>query len=464
MPHRDPEAPSAMPVPIPDVRLPDRFRFWKWWVCGLLLLATTVNYMDRQTLSQLAVRIKSDFHMDNSDYATVESAFALAFAMGGLAMGWLADRINVRWLYPAAVLVWSGAGFVTGYAQGFSSLLICRFLLGLAEAGNWPCALRTTQRILQPEERTMGNSILQSGAAVGAILTPLIVLALVRRTDTWRYPFLLIGSLGLVWAVLWLLSVRSRDLSLKHVAPPDVAANGAPQFRAAGVSALAVRRFLVLMVLVVCINATWHFFRAWLPLILQEQYGYNEEQVGWFTTLYYLSTDAGSLAAGFATLLLARRGMSVHGSRVSVFFVFALITSLAVVAAFLQSGMLLLVLFLVIGFGSLGVFPNYYTFSQELTVRHQGKVTGGLTCTCWLAMAGWQKVIGWLVQGTGSHAIAMVLAGLMPMLGFLVLILFWGPTAPAKPLEVPAPTDTEAGVPDARITTAEPIARSVRPG
>src|SRR6266851_591436 len=164
-----------MSVVIPDLRLPERSRHWKWWVCGLLLLATTVNYMDRQTLSQMAVRVQNEFGLSNLDYARIESGFALAFAAGALLMGWLADRINVRWLYPTAVLVWSAAGFVTGFATGFYSLLACRFLLGLAEAGNWPCALRTTQHILPPAERTMGNSILQSGAAFGALLTPLIV-------------------------------------------------------------------------------------------------------------------------------------------------------------------------------------------------------------------------------------------------------------------------------------------------
>src|SRR5205823_4128833 len=110
-----------------------------------------------------------------------------------IVMGWLADRWNVRWIYPLAVLAWSLAGFLTGLAFDFTTLLICRFLLGLAEAGNWPCALRTTQRVLAPAERAMGNSILQSGAALGAVLTPIIVVVLTTATGTWRYPFMVIG-------------------------------------------------------------------------------------------------------------------------------------------------------------------------------------------------------------------------------------------------------------------------------
>src|SRR5437762_4470895 len=154
---------------------PSRGRAWKWWVCGLLLLATMINYMDRLTLNQMAPRIKDELHLRNEQYGEIERAFGIAFAVGILIVGWTADRWNVRWIYPATLLGWSTAGFVTGFSQTFFSLLACRFALGLFESGNWPCALRTTQRLLPRSERTLGNSMLQSGAALGAILTPLIV-------------------------------------------------------------------------------------------------------------------------------------------------------------------------------------------------------------------------------------------------------------------------------------------------
>lgn len=412
-----------MAVVIPPLTLPGRTAVWKWSVCGLLLLATTINYMDRQTLVQLADRILTEFDLNEKDYGRIESAFALAFAFGALLMGWLADRVNVRWLYPAVVLVWSLAGFITGYAQGFTSLLLCRFLLGLAESGNWPCALRTTQRILPPAERTMGNGILQSGAALGAILTPLVVIAAVRWTDSWRFPFLIIGAIGLSWVLLWLITVRTDDLALQPQLG-DLSPTAEP-FRWPDWS--VTRRFLALVVLVVAINSAWHFFRAWLPLFLQRQHGYNLEQTSYFTAAYYLATDLGSLSAGFATLWLARRGFSVHRSRVLVFLACALLTSLSVVAATLPPGPLLLGLLLVVGFGALGLFPNYYSFSQELTVRHQGKVTGALGCCCWLVMAGLHELVGEQVQRTRSYSVGVALAGLAPIVGFVAFLALWGP-------------------------------------
>src|SRR5262249_52113674 len=130
--------------------VPGRTSAWKWWVCGLLLLATMINYMDRLTLNLLSKPIMDTFELDARDYALLESAFARAFALGAIVAGWLADRWNVRWMYALAVLAWSLAGFATGLVTGFLALLLCRVVLGLAEAGNWPCALRTTQHILPP--------------------------------------------------------------------------------------------------------------------------------------------------------------------------------------------------------------------------------------------------------------------------------------------------------------------------
>jgi ACS family hexuronate transporter-like MFS transporter len=408
--------------------VPARSQAWKWWTCGLLLLATMLNYMDRQTLSLTVNDIYEEFGKSPSRYGLTESAFAVAFALGALLVGWMADRWNIYWVYPAAVLVWSAAGFVTGFARGWVGLMACRFLLGLAEAGHWPCSLRTTQHLLPPDQRGMGNGILQSGAAIGAVVTPFVVLALVTGPGEWRYPFWVVGGLGVTWVVLWLLWVRPSDLPT----PRSAASHAAPEgpFRAEDAAApwhfLRDRRFWVLVVVAISINTAWHYFRAWLPQVLTDV-GYRQEDSILFNSAFYAAADAGALGIGFATLHLGRRGLAVHRARMLTFAACTVLTGLGVVAALLPRGPVLLVLLLVIAFGSLGLFPNYYSFSQELTVRHQGKVTGTLGCLNWLAVALVQAVVGVLVEWTGYHSLGMILASLAPFAGLTALVLFWKP-------------------------------------
>ena len=178
-------------------------RAWQWWVSGLLLLATMLNYMDRQTLANLSVRITDELSLSQERYGDLELAFGWAFAAGSLAFGILADKLPVRWLYPAVVIGWSAVGVLTGFSQGYGSMLVCRTLLGFFEAGHWPCALRTTQAVLARKDRMMGNSLLQSGGAFGAIITPLVIRAIVGNDmseGAWRPPFVVIGLVGLAFA------------------------------------------------------------------------------------------------------------------------------------------------------------------------------------------------------------------------------------------------------------------------
>jgi ACS family hexuronate transporter-like MFS transporter len=395
-----------------------------------------INYMDRLTLNQLQVPLEKDLGLvEDVHYSFLEAGFGLAFAVGAIVFGFLVDRWNVFWVYPLALIAWSAAGFFTGFAQGFVSLLVCRACLGLVEAANWPCALRTTQRILPPADRSMGNSILQSGAAVGAIIVPLLLLVIFdkARPETWRAPFLIIGAVGTLWVVLWWVSVRPADLALPTKAAPQAVAVAPALPRR-----VFLRRFLALIVLVVTINMTWHFLRAWHPKFLQKAHGFTPQQTFVFSAAYYLFTDVGALTAGFTTLWLARRGMAVHASRRLVFLIGALLAGLCLAVPFLTTPWLLIGALLLVGFGALGVFPCYYSFSQDLTTRSQGKVTGTLGACCWGAMFLWQIAIGQIVSRMGSYMVPFLIAGLVPLVGFAALLLLWGPTAPPEPVKEPA--------------------------
>jgi ACS family hexuronate transporter-like MFS transporter len=398
---------------------PPRGPWFRWYVCGLLLLATTVNYMDRQTLANAASRVKADFQLTNEQYGELETFFGLAFAGGALGFGFLVDRVGVRWLYPGVLLAWSAMGIATGWAQTFAGLLACRTLLGLFESGHWPCALKTTQRLLPASQRTLGNSILQSGASVGAIITPLVMAAmLTEEVGSWRLAFQVIGAAGLVWAVLWLPAVRASDLA----APPEEASR---RDGTALSSATVVRKLCVLIVVVATINTCWHLFRVWLPLFLQEGRGYSERFALGFTSAYYVATDVGCLLAGWASIALHRRGLSVGTARWLVFTTCAVGTALSIGVAYTPRGGLLLTQLLVIGAASLGLFPCYYSLTQELSARHQGKISGFLGMAAWLSAAPMHKFFGRLVDQTHSYDLGFAVVGCLPLVAAVVWWLAW---------------------------------------
>lgn len=393
-----------------------RSKAWRWGVCLLLLAATTINYMDRVTLSNTALRVKTEFSLTNAQYGAVEEGFSYAFAIGSLIFGILADRTNVRYLYPTVLVCWSAMGFFSGLVKNFEGLWVCRTLLGLFEAGHWPCALTTIHRILEPKDRAMGNGLLQSGASIGAIVTPLVIQELLDRGLGWRMPFQIVGLVGVAWAIVWLLCIKSADIA----AP----AGDAPPWRELKDAVLS-RRFLALLIMISLINSTWQLLRAWLPLFLQEGRGYAEGTANRFTSAYYIATDLGVLTTGFVALRLVKWGRSVHSSRVILFVAMASLAALTLVASTLPQGLPLLGTLVVVGFGALGVFPCYYSFTQEMPGRHVGKINGLLAAGGWVVTGFIQKQFGSMVDQRHSYDLGVALAGCAPLLALALFLALW---------------------------------------
>ncbi|MFO0935471.1 MAG: MFS transporter [Gemmataceae bacterium] len=418
---------------------------WRWGVCGLLLLATTLNYMDRVALNQSSVRISQALRLDNVEYGSLESVFSLAFAVGTLVTGWLVDRAGVRWIYPLAVAGWSLAGFCTGFANTFAVLLICRCSLGFFEAANWPCGVRTVREAMPPAERSLGNSLFQSGTAIGAIITPLIILLCMQYADpheserlatvavaggavvnvvglpaesTWRLPFLAIGLLGFVWVFAWFLLPKGL-FDRKSNSP--VSASSIASFS----SVFRDRRFFILIAVIVGVNFAWHTFRIWLPKYLVHAGGYSEAAMLKFSTLFYISADVGTWTVGLATLFLARRGFPLHSVRVAAFAGCTGLVLLSTMVVWVRQEWLLPVLLLAVGFGSLGLFPTYFALSQELSATHQGKVTGTLGFINALVMAAMSAGQGAVIEATKRYDWALSVAGVPALIALMVLVYCW---------------------------------------
>jgi ACS family hexuronate transporter-like MFS transporter len=229
-----------------------------------------------------------------------------------------------------------------------------------------------------------------------------------------------VGLVGTLWVVVWLAVIRRGDLSSTSSQP------GTADGGRAGVWRLLLdRRFLVLLVVVACINSTWQLVRAWLPMFLQKGRGYSEPDALYFNSAYYIATDVGCLAAGAATMWLVGRGVPVHRSRLVVFAGCAALPALTTAVSFTPAGPLLLGLLLLVAAGSLGLFPCYYSFTQELSARHMGKVTGLLGAWGLFISSPLQNLFGQVVDQTGSYDAGIAVVGWPPMLALVVMLVFW---------------------------------------
>ena len=382
-----------------------------------------INYMDRQVLANMSVRIREQLELTRSEYGNIEWAFGTAFAFGSLAFGFIVDRVSVRWLYPSVLLAWSAVGFATGFVWNYSSLLTCRALLGFFEAGHWPCALVVTHTILSKQERPFGNSILQSGASLGAILTPILIAGffmLNQDEQAWRPPFQLVGLVGVFWAVAWCLAIPQGSLDREKTT--DHPGSDATNWM---IDLLENRRFWALAIMVISINTSWQLIRAWLPMFLQEGRDYSERSALFFNSAYYLATDVGCIGAGFVAMWLARQGMNVHRSRLVTYAGCSLLACCTCLAAVLPQGWALLAVLLVVGAGTLGLFPCYYSFTQELSAANLGTATGILSFLGWIVASPLHRVLGGYVDATRSFDLGLAMVGLAPLLGLAAMLVLW---------------------------------------
>ena len=237
-----------------------------------------------------------------------------------------------------------------------------------------------------------------------------------------------IGSLGLVWVVLWFITIPGRMLNPSEQ-PQTARESGAVRFK----DVFRDKRFWVLLAVVVSINITWHGYRTWLPLYLQKQRDYSALEMSQFMTYYYLVADVGSWTVGLATLYLCRRGMDVHMARTLAMAGCAGMTLCAVSVPFLPNDWQLQAGLFAVAFGGLGLFPTYFALSQEVSSKHQGKVTGTLGACAHISLAMIYPIEGRIVKLSGSYELVLAGVGFAPLFALGVLLWFWPPRRDTHP-------------------------------
>src|SRR5688500_10768415 len=178
----------------------------RWVIIALIFFATLINYIDRLTVSVLAPLIVKDLQLTNTEFGGIATWFLLAYTISQSLSGKLYDRIGIKKGFMVSIVVWSLAAIAHAFATGLRSLSAFRFVLGLGEAGNWPGAAKTVAVWFPARQRAFGMAIFNSGAAIGSIVAPPLIVGLTAYFNgNWQMTFIVTGALGFIWLIAWWL-------------------------------------------------------------------------------------------------------------------------------------------------------------------------------------------------------------------------------------------------------------------
>lgn len=365
----------------------------RWWIAALLTGAAVLNYVDRQTLSALAPTIQADLGMDDRAYADVVNLFLIAYTVAYLVSGRIADKIGTRAGMVLFVAWWSVANMLTAAAQGVRSLGAFRFTLGLGEAGVWPAASKAVSEWFPAKERALAIGVYTMGATLGATLAPYVVIPLATATYAglcpameglgpgagWRMAFVLTGLAGLVWLYPWVRLYRlpqaSRRITadelklIEQAADTEHLSDASPERAWSWGQVLRFRGTWLLLLGRLITDPVWYFYQFWFPKYLSAGRHLPQERLT-VTWIIYAAAGIGSLAGGWLSGRLIKRGTTPAASRLWVMLGCACLMPLSPLIARVSGLNLALALTVVTVMASLAWLINISSMVVDLVPKH----------------------------------------------------------------------------------------------
>jgi len=310
---------------------------YRWTICSLLFFATTVNYLDRAVISLLKPYLAKDFGwtpaQEAGNYADIEMAFKLSYAIGMLFAGRLIDKLGTKIGYALATALWSVAAICHAFAKGTLGFAIARTFLGITESGNFPAAIKATAEWFPKKERALATGIFNSGSNIGAIAAPLSV-PLIADNWGWEWAFIITGAIGFIWLILWFLYYEvprmQKKLSAEELAyiesdKEDIAAApDAEQLpRLSWGKLLTYRQTWAFAIGKFLTDPVWWFYLFWLPDFLRKEYNLTSREIMWPVAIVYIISSIGSIGGGWLPMKLINNNWPVFKARKTSMLIYA---------------------------------------------------------------------------------------------------------------------------------------------
>ncbi len=422
---------------------PDARTRYRWLICGLLLAAVAINYTHRQMIGILKDPLSAEMGWDENGYANIVLAFQAAYALGFLVWGRILDKIGARIGYSLAFSLWTIAHMLTGAVTNSLQFMVTRFALGLGEAGSFPSSIKAVTEWFPQRERALATGIFNAGSNIGAILAPLLVPMIALSAVSlnfgpegitvgglgwgWRGAFYLTGAVSLLWVIVWWRVYRRpnehakvNSAELAHIlSDPAETVESVSWFRLLTLRqtwAFALAKFLT--------DPIWWLWLFWLPDFFKKTYGLDLKSFGPPVIAVYLLSDVGSVAGGWLSSTLIRRGVSVNWARKVTLLAFAL---LALPVLFAQGAHSLWSAVLIIGIAAAAhqaFSANVLTLPSDLVPKSAVSSVIGIG-----GMAGavggmfFAKFVGFILEKTHNYSIIFMMAAFAYLLAFSVIHL-----------------------------------------
>ncbi len=397
-----------------------RPRFSRGTVVGLLLLATTINYIDRQSLSVLAPFLQRELHISTLQYSYAVDSFLAVYAVMYLLSGRAVDHLGTRWGLGLAVIWWSIAEMLHAAVVGIKSLCIFRALLAIGEAAVIPSGVKAVAECFASEERGVAVGTFEMGLSLGPVFAPPLVVWITLHRG-WKEAFLWTGAAGLIWALFWMwfyqvpsriISDGERGLDPK---PPPATMKWVELFSSKEVWGVGSARFFS--------DPIWYFYLFWLPKYMADDKGLTLKSIGAFAWIPYCASLVGGLSGGAASSWLVKRGVGTVKARQSAMLLSSLLVSFGVLSAYLESLLWVMVVVSLAAFAMQFWGANLDTLPIDLfPPEHVAQTVG---------FAGFLGAVGGIIfnSSTGyvvehySYAPVWIASALTYPIGFLLLFV-----------------------------------------
>lgn len=387
-----------------------------WKICVLLFFSTTINYLDRHVLSILAPELQHLYQWSEVDYSYIVMAFQISYGIGVVLTGKLLDKFGTKWIFAIAIALWSAAGMAHAFARGVVGFSVARFGLGLGESANFPASVKTVAELFPASQRAFATGFFNAGSNIGAIIAPLLIPFIAYKFG-WQWAFILTGTLGFVWLIFWSVIYKKPEKAIPSQQTMAVTKSWKKVVLRKEVLTICLVRFIS--------DPTWWFLLYWLPKFLNETKAVSTGSLGWPLVVVYVLADVGSLAGGFYSSYLIKKGKDVYTSRKQALLLCAVI-ALSLCGVGYTTSLWNAVMLIALGAAAhCGWTANIYAIITDIWPTDEvGTVMGVATLSAVGGGIVLSLLTGRILTFTGGYGGIFMLIGVTYLIGYFILRKF----------------------------------------